>query len=155
MKISCRWNRRCNLRLDDVLAIRFFGRLKRTPNSLHAGSGTEKRGQRNGRAARLVLVLPGGRIAMGAQVSRNLFQGRGTPAGALQLTILYMFDPRLDSRTAGWSRNVFLLQRLEQSQWGIEARGGEGIMKDSRRLGGSFWEGCSRGGRRSLDLGQE
>ena len=138
-----------------MLAICFFGRLEGIPNSLHAGSGTEKGGQRNGRAVRLVLVLPGGRSAMGAQVSRNLIQGRRTHAGARRLAILYMFDPRLDSRAPGWSRNVFLLQRLEQSQGGIEAWGGEGVMKDGWRLGRSFWEGCSRGGGRGLDLGQE
>jgi hypothetical protein len=155
MKISCRWHRRRNLRFNNVLAICFFGRPESILNGLHAGSGMEKGGQRNGRAVRLVLVLPGGRNAMGAQVSRNFIQGRRPHAGALQLAILYMFDPRLDSRTPGWSRNVFLLQRLEQSQRGIEAWGREGVMKDGWRFGWSFWEGCRRGRGRDLDLGQE
>src|SRR6266851_6117019 len=115
MKLSHAWNRGCDLRLNDLLTICFFGRLRSTPSSLYAGSGTEKCGQRNGRAVKLVLVLRAGRTAMGAQVSCDLFQRRRTRAnaGVLHLAILYTLDPRLDSRALDWYRRVVLLQRLE------------------------------------------
>jgi hypothetical protein len=113
MKLSRSRNRSCGLRLNDLRAIGFFGRLRSTPSSLRVGGGTEKSRQRNGRAVKIVFVPGRGRIALRAQVRRNLFQRRGTHAGVLQLAILHALDPWLDSRVSDWSSQVFLLQGLE------------------------------------------
>jgi hypothetical protein len=46
-------------------------------------------------------------------VCRNLFQRGGTPAGTVQLAIVYLFNPWLDRREVDWSSWISLLQGLE------------------------------------------
>jgi hypothetical protein len=104
MMLSRPWKRSHGPGLNDLLATCFFRRLQSTPNSVRTGGGTEECGQRNGRAMIIVLVPRSRRIAVGAQVSRNLFQRRGTDAGLFRLAILYTLDPWLDSRILDWSR---------------------------------------------------